>query len=216
MGISSCRICTFNILSFLTSICVYGINLCIFVWCSNRSRGIIIIKYFITDTSFPLFFTFESIKKHSPSFVCYRNKINPTKKEIINFSNFAKNYSKIFINFDSLIDKSLIKYFDGIHFPSKYIKNLNELKKEFPDKIFITSTHSFDEIKKSQISDYITFSPIFNSKGRNGLGIEMLNKACEIHPNVIALGGIISDKEVEQIKKSKACGFGSIRYFYIT
>ena len=44
----------------------------------------------------------------------------------------------------------------------------------------------------------------------------MLNKACEIHPNVIALGGIISDKEVEQIKKSKACGFGSIRYFYIT
>jgi len=40
-----------------------------------------------------------------------------------------------------------------------------------------------------------------------------LNKVCEIHPKVIALGGIISNAEVEQIKNSKACGFGSIRYF---
>ena len=119
----------------------------------------------------------------------------------------------MFINYESLIDKNLLKYIDGIHFPSKYINNLAKLKTKFPNKIFITSTHSFDEVKNSLLSDYITFSPIFNSKGRNGLGIEILNKVCEIHPKVIALGGIISDKEVEKIQASKACGFGSIRYF---
>jgi len=90
---------------------------------------------------------------------------------------------------------------------------LKELKKIYQDKIFITSTHSIKEAKDSLISDYITFSPIFDSKGRNGVGIEKLNEICNIHPKVIALGGIISEKEVNEIKKSKAIGFGSIRYF---
>ena len=132
------------------------------------------------------------------------------------FINFSKNYSKVFINYESLIDKKLIKYFDGIHFPSRFIKDLEKLKKEFKDKVFITSTHSIDEVKNSLISDYITFSPIFDSKGRKGLGIEMLNKVAYIHKNTIALGGIISEKEIKEIKNSKAIGFGSIRYFYLT
>jgi len=108
----------------------------------------------------------------------------------------------------------LIKYFDGIHFPTRYIYNLKTLKKEFKNKIFITSTHSIEEVKDSIISDYITFSPIFESKNRKGLGVEILNKIAKTHPNVIALGGIITDKEVEKIKASKAIGFASIRYFY--
>ena len=91
---------------------------------------------------------------------------------------------------------------------------LKQLKQKFPNKIFITSTHSLNEVKYSTISDYITFSPIFNSKGRKGVGIDFLNKVCEIHSNVIALGGIISNKEVKKIKNSKAVGFASIRYFY--
>jgi len=146
--------------------------------------------------------------------VCYRNKINPTEKEIIEFINFAKNYSKVFINYDSLIEKELATYTDGIHFPSKFIPFLKDLKKEFKDKIFITSTHSIDEVKNALTSDYITFSPIFNSKNRKGLGVKVLEEIVKIHPNVIALGGIISDKEVKKVKNSKAIGFGSIRYFY--
>ena len=216
MGIPFSWLCTINFLCILTSICIYGINLCIPIWCSNRSRGSTIIKYFITDPSFPLFHTFDSIKKHKPDFVCYRNKLNPNKKEIIQFATFAKEYSTVFINYDSLIDKNLITYFDGIHFPSRFINELNNLKKEFKNKILITSTHSIDEAKKALISDYITFSPIFHSKGREGVGIEVLNKICEIHPKVIALGGITSNKEVNIIKNSKAIGFGSIRYFYTT
>jgi thiamine-phosphate pyrophosphorylase len=46
------------------------------------------------------------------------------------------------------------------------------------------------------------------------VGIETLNKITKYHPNVLALGGIVSEKEVEMIKNSKAKGFASIRYFF--
>ena len=105
----------------------------------------------------------------------------------------------------------MLKYFDGIHFPGAYLNiNLNNFK----NKITIFSSHSFEEIKKAQNFDFVTFSPIFDSKSRIGFGIKKLNEACKLHKNIIALGGIISDKEVRQIKKSKAKGFASIRYFY--
>ena len=214
MGIPISRICINEFFCHFTGICIYGIDLRLYLRCTQRTRGNTIIRYFIADSSFPLSITFQAIHKHKPTFICYRNKTNPTKEEIIEFANFAKNHSKLFINYDSITDKTIIKYFDGIHFPSSYIKDLKNLKTLFPDKIFITSTHFIEEVKNSLISDYITFSPIFDSKGRKGKGIDFLNKITDLHPNVIALGGIISDKEVKKIKNSKALGFASIRYFY--
>ena len=117
----------------------------------------------------------------------------------------------MFINYDSLIDKNLLKYFDGIHFPGNYI---NIDLKAFKNKITIFSTHSFEEIKKAQNFDFVTFSPVFDSKGRIGLGIKALNEACKLHKHIIALGGIVTDKEAEKIRNSNAAGFASIRYFY--
>jgi len=213
MDFPTCWICFAYFLSILTSVCIYGINLCISIRCCNRRGGSTIISYFITDPSIPFFRILEIIKSKQPTFVCYRNKEYFDKKEILKFIDFAKKYSKIFINYDVTKDKDLIDKFDGIHFPSRYILNLKELKKLYQNKIFITSTHSIQEVKNSLISNYITFSPIFNSKGREGVGIEKLNEICSIHPKVIALGGIISEKEVKEIKNSKAIGFGSIRYF---
>ncbi len=105
----------------------------------------------------------------------------------------------------------MLKYFDGIHFPGAYLNiNLNNFK----DKTTIFSAHSFEEIKKAQNFDFVTFSPIFDSKGRKGLGIKKLNEACKLHKDIIALGGIITDKEAEKIRNSNASGFASIRYFY--
>jgi thiamine-phosphate pyrophosphorylase len=170
-----------------------------------------LIKYFITSFDFPLFFNLKAIKKHKPDFICYRNKKYFNPEEIIEFSKFAKNYSKVFINYDDLKDEKLLKYFDGIHFPTSKIN----LAKNYSDKIKIASTHSIEEVKKAKNLgfDYITFSPVFNSKGRIGVGIQKLNEICKIFPNTIALGGIISEKEVKEVEKSKAIGFGSIRYF---
>jgi len=167
------------------------------------------LKYMITDPNYSLEEIFNAIKKHKPDFVCYRNKKYFDEEEIIEFAKFAKNYSKVFINLDSLKDTSLLKYFDGVHIPSS---RLDEIDK-FKNKITIASTHNTKEVLKTKDADFITFSPVFDSKGRKGLGVKVLNKICKIHPNVIALGGIISKKEVKEIKKSKAIGFASIRYF---
>jgi len=165
----------------------------------------------ITDPAFSLNKTFDAIKKHKPDIICYRNKQYFNKDEIIRFCSFTKNYSKILINYDTLKnDFELLKFFDGIHFPSSHIDKLHRFK----NLITIVSTHTVDEVKKTKTADYITFSPIFKSKNRQGLGIEKLNEICKFHPNVIALGGIISKKEIEEIKKSKAVGFASIRYFF--
>jgi thiamine-phosphate pyrophosphorylase len=170
-----------------------------------------LIKYFITSFDFPLSLNLKAIQKYKPDFVCYRNKKYFNKKEIIEFAKFAKKYSRVFINYDDLKDEKLLEFFDGIHFPTSKI----DLASNYPDKLKIASTHSLEEVNKAKNLgfDYITFSPIFNSKGRVGVGIEKLNKICEIFPNTIALGGIISEKEVKEIQKSKAVGFGSIRYF---
>ena len=92
-----------------------------------------------------------------------------------------------------LKNKNLLKYFDGIHFPST---KLDEIKKY--DTLTIASTHNISEVKKACAADYITFSPVFNSKGRIGLGIEKLNEITKFHPNVLALGGIVSEKELKQ------------------
>ncbi|GAB6074111.1 thiamine phosphate synthase [Nautilia lithotrophica] len=169
------------------------------------------IKYMITDPSYSLNDIKNSIIKHKPDFICYRNKKYFNKREIIDFADFAKNHSKIFINYDTLKnDFTLLSFFDGIHLPSSQIKKINDFK----NKIIIVSTHTAQEAKEAVNADFITFSPIYESKNRPGLGIETLNKICNIHPNVIALGGIVSEKEVKEIKRSKAVGFASIRYFF--
>ena len=168
------------------------------------------LKYMITDPSYSLQQTFEAIKKHKPDFICYRNKEYFDEKEIKEFVNFAKKYSKLFINLDSLKKESLIELFDGVHIPSS---RLDEIDK-FKNKITIASTHNIKEVLKAKKADFITFSPVFNSKNRRGLGIETLNFICDLHPKVIALGGIIGDKEIEEIKRSKAVGFAAIRYFF--
>ena len=168
------------------------------------------LKYMITDVKYSLEEIKKAVIKHKPDFVCYRNKNYFNKNEIIEFADFAKNYAKIFINFDDLKDKDLLQYFDGIHLPSSKLNLISEFK----EKIVVASTHSVYEVTKAKNADYITFSPIFNSKGREGLGIEKLNEICKIKKNTIALGGIISKKHVEEIKKSSAIGFASIRYFF--
>ena len=166
------------------------------------------LKYMITDPKFSMDEIKKAVIKHKPDFVCYRNKLYYNENEIIEFAEFAKKYCKVIINYDSL-EKHLLKYFDGIHFPST---KLDEIKKY--DTLTIASTHNISEVKKAKIADFITFSPVFDSKGRVGLGIEKLNEITKFHPNVLALGGIVSNKEVEIIKNSEAKGFASIRYFF--
>jgi len=80
------------------------------------------LKYMITDPKFDIGILKKAILTHKPDFVCYRNKEYYNEEEIIEFANFAKDYSKVFINLDSLKNHELLDFFDGIHLPSAFFK----------------------------------------------------------------------------------------------
>jgi len=167
-----------------------------------------LLTYLITDPKFYQDFKTtltNCIEKHNPDFICFRDKTSTKNAKLA--IEIAK-YYKIPILVNQYIE--LLKLgFDGIHFTSNQL----ELIKNYKECITFASTHNRDEVNQAKNSDFITFSPIFNSKGRIGLGIDKLNEIAQIKKEVFALGGIISKKEVEEIKKSKAIGFASIRYF---
>jgi len=167
-----------------------------------------LLSYLITDPKYYLNFKttlINSIEKHNPDFICFRDKnsIENAKLAI----DIAK-YYKIPIIVNQYIE--LLKLgFDGIHFTSKQLNLIHNYK----ECITFASTHNIDEVKKAKDANYITFSPIFDSKGRKGLGVEKLDDIVIVKKEVFALGGIVSKKEVDAIKHSQAIGFASIRYF---
>ena len=126
--------------------------------------------------------------------------------------------SKVLINSDIQLYNEL--NFDGIHLNSLQFNKIEALKNK---KIFIIiSCHTESEIQaaKNLQVNAITYSPIFfKEKKAEPKGLENLNKMVkkyqEIFFHIIALGGIITINQVQQIKNSNAKGFASIRYFKI-
>jgi thiamine-phosphate pyrophosphorylase len=167
-----------------------------------------LLSYLITDPRYYKDFKStltQAIEKHHPDFICFRDKTSTKNAKLA--LQIAKYYKiPILINqYTNLLKLG----FDGIHLTSNQLNLINN----FTQYITFASTHNIDEVKKAKNSDYITFSPIFNSKGRNGVGIEALNKIASIKKETFGLGGIVSENEVKQIQNSKAIGFASIRYF---
>jgi len=178
-----------------------------------------VIKYAITDPSF--FNTLDNKKSYLlnanklADFVLFRDKESLNyKKDALEFLELSKN-----LNFKKIIHQdytlaSKLKA-DGVHLSSKQFSDIAKAKKL--NLLTIISTHTIEEIKEAKKlgADIVTFSPIFNTpnKGR-AKGLEELKLAvncCGI--KVIALGGIISQEQIEAIKNCNAYGFASIRYF---
>ena len=169
------------------------------------------LSYLITDPKYYSDFkaTLEkSIDSYHPNFICFRDK-NSTKnaKLAIEIARYYK--IPILVNqYTQLLELG----FDGIHFTSNQLNLIDK----YTECLTFASTHNIKEVYNAKNANYITFSPIFDSKGRKGLGIQKLNEIVDIaKPKVFALGGIISNDEVNKIKQSKAVGFGSIRYFLV-
>ncbi len=86
------------------------------------------------------------------------------------------------------------------------------------DLYVIISCHNYKDIENAQQahSNAITYSPIFEtpSKGE-AKGISRFREAVRIYEDldIIALGGVIEETHIEQISKTRAYGFASIRYF---
>lgn len=171
-------------------------------------------KYLITSREFGLH---EQLAKHLPDYALYRDKANPNYSiQASHFVEVCKQFEEIksFIHRDANLAKELGA--SGVHLTSTQADEI-ELAKELGLEVII-STHSVDEALKAQDlgADAVTFSPIFASPNKGEpIGVEALEKLlgiCEI--KVFALGGIVSNEHIELIKKTKAYGFASIRYFY--
>jgi len=182
------------------------------------------LKYLITD---PTYYTndekkFEEIltnilNKQQIDIACFRDK------ESGNFEEIAKIFIKIckekdikniLINGDYLLAHKLNA--TGVHLTSI---QFDEIKKAKELGLYvIISCHTFEDIQKAinNQADAVTYSPIFETPNKGTpKGIEALKKAVDKYSNIniIALGGIINEKQIEQISKTKAHGIASIRYF---
>jgi len=181
-------------------------------------------KYLITSREFytdtPAVFRnilHEQFSMHNPDFALYRDKSNP------NYDTQAAHFVEVCNQFEDIksfihqkVDLALNLGAFGVHLTSKQFDKI-EYAKSKGLKV-VVSTHSLDELKKVQElgADYATYSPIFDTpnkplaKGVDNL-IDVLN---QVDIKIFALGGIISQKEVELLEQTPVYGFASIRYFY--
>ena len=182
------------------------------------------IKYLISD---PKYYTneekrFEEIlinvlNKQQIDIACFRDK------ESGNFEDLAKIFikickekdiKKILLNGDYLLAHELNA--SGVHLTSTQFDNISKAKEL--GLYVIISCHTFENIEKAleNQADAVTYSPIFETPNKGiPKGIKALNEVINKYPNIniIALGGIINDEQIEQISKMKAYGIASIRYF---
>jgi thiamine-phosphate pyrophosphorylase len=173
-----------------------------------------LIKYAITD---PKYYSLNYLQQlnNSADFVLLREKTTKDYKNLAKeFINNTKefNYKKI-LHQDYTLAKELNAY--GVHLTSK---QFNDIKKAKELGLFVViSTHSFKEIELAVKlgADAVTFSPIFYTPNKGEpKGIEALKEAVKKYNiKIIALGGIVSQKEIEEIQKANPWGFASIRYF---
>jgi thiamine-phosphate pyrophosphorylase len=182
-----------------------------------------LIKYLITD---PKYYTNDKILFEKKLTTCLKQKI-----DIACFrdktSNNIEELAKIFISTceKEKIDKYLINTnislakklnATGVHLNSTQFDEISKAKSL--GLYVIISCHNEEEIKKAikEKADAITYSPIFFTPNKGEpKGVENLKNIVLKYNqiNIIALGGIIDNNEVDQIKNTKAYGFASIRYF---
>ena len=159
----------------------------------------------------------NTLNKQNIDIACFRDK------ESGNFQDLAKifikickekNIKKILLNGDYLLAYELNA--SGVHLTSTQFDDI--LKAKELGLYVIISCHTFEDIQKAidYKADAVTYSPIFETPNKGvPKGIEALKEVVDKYPdiNIIALGGIINDEQIEQISKTKAYGIASIRYF---
>ncbi|WP_298749836.1 thiamine phosphate synthase [uncultured Arcobacter sp.] len=146
---------------------------------------------------------------------CFRDKISTNYEELAKvFLHTCKkfNIKQIILN-ENL--ELAIKLNCGIHLTSKQFDKIKLAKDA--NLFTIISCHNEEDIKKAiqNNADAITYSPIFETPNKGkAKGVDELKEVNEKYPiKIIALGGIIDESHINQIKACKTDGFASIRYF---
>ena len=177
------------------------------------------IAYAITDPQTLSFQTLEDdIKRFATKadMIVYRDKLNSNYiKDAKLFMIEAKKYSfdKVLLHTDYNLAYKLKA--DGVHLKST---QFNDIEKAKALGLFIIiSTHTLEDALEAQIlgANMITLSPIFNSPNKGEpIALKALNHVVSLLSiPVIALGGIISEEQIDSCERNGAKGFASIRYF---
>ncbi|MEA3418407.1 MAG: thiamine phosphate synthase [Campylobacterota bacterium] len=177
------------------------------------------ISYAITD---PSTLSFESLDKDLIRFakkadmIVYRDKEN--SNYAINAERFLKqagNYTfkKILLHGDIGLASRLGA--DGIHLTGS---QTDEIRKAKSLGLFVViSCHTLGEAERAENmgADMVTFSPVFSTPNKGKpLGLSALNELQGIISlPIIALGGILTDEQIDACEAHGASGFASIRYF---
>ncbi len=175
------------------------------------------IAYAITDPSTLDFNTLKDDLEHfstQATMIVYRDK--SCKEYAQNAKIFlahAKGFEKVLLHSDYLLAAKL--HIDGVHLTSKQLDAIPKAKAL--GLFVIVSTHTRDEALKAEAmgADMITFSPVFDTPNKGKpVGIEVLSEivSCVKLP-ILALGGILTQEQVDSCIKVGAKGFASIRYF---
>jgi thiamine-phosphate pyrophosphorylase len=157
------------------------------------------------------------INKNNIDYICFRDKISSNYKELAKILikiSIDNNINNIYINTHINLAKQLNA--KGVHLNSQQFSQI-QYAQSLNLKVII-SCHCEDDIKKAikHDLDYITYSPIFNTPNKGqAKGLEHLMYIQNKYPKVkiFALGGIISEIHINQIKQTHTYGFASIRYF---
>ncbi|GEM_PF-2984939 len=104
---------------------------------------------------------------------------------------------------------------DGVHLSSGSMDLLSRIQEN--TLLTLVSTHDLDEALTAQRlgATMVTLSPLFASPGKDSpLGEERFEAIVrQLEIPVIALGGILGQKEIKRALALGAVGFASIRYF---
>lgn len=175
------------------------------------------IAYAITDPSTLDFSDLErDLERFSQyaSMIVYRDTDNPDYlQDAQHFISLAKGFEKVLLHSDYLLAKKLNA--DGIHLKSTQFSDIKKAKNL--GLFVVVSTHTLEEALEAEVlgADMVTYSPIFETPGKGEpVGLHMLSELTSlISIPVIALGGILTDEQIEACEMSGASGFASIRYF---
>jgi len=177
------------------------------------------IYYAISDpTTLDLSRVDRDIERFSQraTMLVYRDKKNK------NYSKYAKlfietsrryAFDKVLLHSDYRLAHTLKA--DGIHLTSNQTIDIKDAKSL--GLFVVISCHTIDDAKRAEFlgADMITYSPIFDTPNKGKpLGVDAISRLRdEIDIPIIALGGIIEQKEIDAVMSRGASGFASIRYF---
>lgn len=181
-------------------------------------------KYLITSREFytdtPAVFRkilHEQFAEYMPDYALYRDKSNP------NYTIQAEHFIEVcnqfmglkgFIHRDYTLARKLHAY--GVHLTSTQFDDIKKAKDLGLEVIISTHTHK-EVLKAKELgADAVAYSPIFASPGKGEpKGVEDLKALLKLtNIPIFALGGVVTQEQIEILEKTDVFGFASIRYFY--